>query len=95
MTLASNEPKNELKVESVLTTQPISEPKVWTDEEFMALPQDGHRYELVNGELIDMGNSGMEHGWIASKLMIVLGGFVQAHKLGVMCDSSTAFAMKK
>lgn len=71
-----------------------SEQKVWTDEEFMALPEDGHRYELVNGELVDMGNSGMEHGWLVSNLMIVLGGFVRVHKLGVMSDSSTAFAMK-
>lgn len=68
--------------------------KIWTDEEFMALPEDEHRYELVNGELVDMGNSGMEHGYIASNLVIFLGGFVRSQKLGVICDSSTAFAMK-
>jgi len=28
------------------------ETKVWTDAEFMALPDDGNRYELVKGELI-------------------------------------------
>jgi Uma2 family endonuclease len=67
---------------------------VWTDEAFMALPQDGHRYELVQGELVDMGNSGMEHGWIASILNGLLFDFVRTHKLGVICDSSTAFAMK-
>jgi Uma2 family endonuclease len=39
-----------------------TEQKIWTDEEFMALPRDAKRYELVNGELVDMGNSGMEHG---------------------------------
>ncbi len=71
-----------------------AEQTIWTDEAFMALPEDGHRYELVNGELVDVGNSGMEHGYIASNLMIFLGGFVRSHKLGVMCDSSTAFAMK-
>ena len=38
--------------------------KIWTDDTFMALPKDGHRYELVDGELVDMGNSGMEHGEI-------------------------------
>lgn len=70
-----------------------SEQKIWTDEKFMALPEDG-RYELVNGELVEMGNSGMEHGWIASNLIISLGGFVRSHKLGVICDSSTAFSMK-
>ncbi|MDB9439308.1 hypothetical protein BMF77_02128 [Dolichospermum sp. UHCC 0315A] len=26
--------------------------KVWTDEEFMALADDGNRYEIVDGELI-------------------------------------------
>lgn len=90
MTLASNEPK----AESALSTQPASEPKVWTDAEFMALPQDGHRYELVNGELIDMGNSGIEHGEIGSFLGGSLSLYVRTHKLGRVCDSSTAFAMK-
>ncbi len=44
-----------------------SDQKIWTDAEFMALP-DGDRYELVNGELITVGNSGMEHGEIGAFL---------------------------
>ena len=28
-----------------------AQPKIWTDEEFMALPDNGDRYELVNGEV--------------------------------------------
>ena len=71
-----------------------SDKKVWTDAEFMALSKDGHRYELVNGELIDMGNSGMEHGYIACLLTIMLGGYIRANKLGAVCDSSTAFSLK-
>lgn len=71
-----------------------TENKIWTDEEFVALPDDGHRYELVNGELVDMGNSGMEHGYIACILTIALGGYVRANKLGAICDSSTAFTHK-
>ncbi|NDJ19277.1 Uma2 family endonuclease [Myxacorys almedinensis A] len=59
----------------------------------MALPDDGQRYELIDGELKIMGNSGMEHGYVACILTIFLGGFVHAHKLGVLCDSSTAFTM--
>lgn len=42
--------------------------KTWTDDEFMALSEDGHRYELINGELADIGNSGMKHGGIGSFL---------------------------
>jgi Uma2 family endonuclease len=68
--------------------------KVWTDAEFMALPDDGDHYEVIDGELVSLGNSGMEHGNIG----IFLGGlieiFVRQHKLGVTCDSSTAFKMK-
>ena len=71
-----------------------TEQKVWTDEAFMALPKDGHLYELVNGELVDMGNSGMEHGEIGSLLGGLLAIYVRQHKLGTVCDSSTAFALK-
>lgn len=70
-----------------------TEKKVWTDEEFLALSKDGHRYELVNGELVDMGNSGMEHGYVACILVALLTTFVQQNKLGAVCDSSTAFTL--
>ena len=72
----------------------IVAPKIWTDEEFMALPDDGHHYEIINGELIAMGNSGALHGYVCSTLMILLGGYVRQHNLGAMLDSSTAFKMK-
>ncbi|MEZ2246758.1 Uma2 family endonuclease [Microcoleus sp.] len=71
-----------------------AEEKVWTDAEFMALNRDGHRYEIVNGELIDMGNRSAKHGYVCSILMILLGGYVHIQKLGAMFDSSTAFKMK-
>lgn len=74
-------------------TEVITEKKTWTDEEFMALPKDG-RYEIVNGELIDMGNSGALHGNIAIILSSALFAVVNAQKLGVLLDSSTAFKMK-
>lgn len=70
------------------------EPKVWTDEAFMALPDDGNRYEIVNGELVEMGNSGAKHGYIAIILSSALFTVVMAEKLGALFDSSTAFKMK-
>ncbi|MFQ3678950.1 MAG: Uma2 family endonuclease [Pseudanabaenaceae cyanobacterium] len=75
----------------VLAAKPT--PTVWTDEAFMALP-DGHRYEIVNGELIDMGSSGALHGNVAIVLSAALYGIVKANKLGALFDSSTAFKMK-
>jgi Uma2 family endonuclease len=71
-----------------------TEKKVWSDDAFMALPKDGHRYEVVNGELVDMGNSGMEHGYVACILVALLTTWVQQNKLGAVCDSSTAFTLK-
>jgi Uma2 family endonuclease len=41
-----------------------------------------------------MGNSGMEHGYIACLLVAVLTNFVLQHRLGAVCDSSTGFALK-
>jgi Uma2 family endonuclease len=49
-----------------------TEKKAWTDEEFMALPDDGNRYEIVNGELMVMANSGMEHGYLAIQVLLCL-----------------------
>lgn len=71
-----------------------TEQKVWTDEAFMALSKDGHSYELVDGELIDMGNSGMEHGEFGAFLAGMLAIYARKNGLGVVCDSSTAFALK-
>lgn len=70
------------------------ENQAWTDEAFMALPQDGHHYEIVNGELVDMGNSGAIHGQIAIILSSALFGAVNDQQLGILFDSSTAFKMK-
>lgn len=60
----------------------------------MALPDDGGCYELVDGEAVDMGNSGMEHGNISAYLSGVIELYVRPRKLGVTCDSSTAFTLK-
>ena len=38
----------------------------------MALPDDGNRYEIVNGELVEMGNSGAKRGYIAIVLSSAL-----------------------
>jgi len=71
-----------------------TEQQVWTDEAFMALSDEEQRYEVVDGELVGMGNSGMEHGYIACQLVAALGLFLQEQKLGAIFDSSTAFTLK-
>ena len=71
-----------------------SEKTIWTDEAFMALPDTGDRYEIVNGELVNTGNSGMAHGDFCAFLAGNLAIYVRAKKLGSVCDSSTAFKVK-
>ncbi|AFY74923.1 hypothetical protein Syn7502_03017 [Synechococcus sp. PCC 7502] len=75
-----------------LSPQPNAQ-KVWTDAELMALPE-GNCYELVNGELIDMGNSGALHGYTCSILVMALMNYILPRGLGIILDSSTAFTMK-
>ncbi len=67
--------------------------KQWTDEEFMALPDTGDRYEIVDGELV-MSNCGTEHGYIAVILSSALHSFIRSQKLGIVTDSSTSFSLK-
>jgi Uma2 family endonuclease len=68
--------------------------KIWTDEEFMALPDDGNRYEVVNGELVAVGSAGAKHGYYVSLIHILLGAYVRSQKLGFTFDSDVSFKMK-
>ncbi len=58
----------------------------------MALPDDGQKRELVNGEII-MVPAGAEHGYIAVRLISALDAFVRTTRLGAIFDSGTGFWM--
>jgi Uma2 family endonuclease len=66
--------------------------KIWTDEELMALPKDGFKRELLNGEII-MSPSGSEHGYISYLLLDALGRHARLNRLGLVFDSSTGFRL--
>jgi len=80
--------------QAIAVPKDTNQSKALTDEQFMALPEDDNLYEYINGELIVVANSGVEHGYLALTLGYFLTGFVRSHRLGVTCDSSTAFKMK-
>ncbi|MSU49935.1 MAG: Uma2 family endonuclease [Opitutus sp.] len=61
--------------------------KNWTDEELMALPKDGHKHELINGEII-MSPTGYRHEDIAAAMLMAMRLHVRQHKLGSVCGSS-------
>lgn len=79
---------------AIAVPKEAQESKALTDEQFMALPEDDRLYEYIDGELIVVANSGVEHGYLALTLGDFLTGFVRNHQLGITCDSSTAFKMK-
>jgi Uma2 family endonuclease len=65
-----------------------------TAEELLSLPDDGFRYELVEGELRRMSPAGHNHGRIAMRLAVPLGKFVAENKLGEVYAAETGFKLK-
>ena len=47
----------------------MSPARVITDEELLQLPKDGHKYEVVDGELVAMSPAGMRHEDIVTELI--------------------------
>ena len=48
----------------------------------LRLPRDGKRYELAEGELVEMASPGDEHGETAATIARILGMFIVEHGLG-------------
>ncbi len=71
----------------------IVEEKIWTDDELLALAPDGHKYEIVGGELV-MSPAGIEHEEIGVRIIAALANFTREHKLGIVCGSSAGYWMK-
>lgn len=68
--------------------------KAWTDAELEVLPKDGHKYELLDGDLI-MSPVHANHGTICMRLGSLLFNFVEERKLGEVYDSSTGFRLSE
>jgi Uma2 family endonuclease len=63
-----------------------------TEEDLLRVPEDGQKYELVDGE-IRVSPAGYLHGLVCTRLTIRLGTFVQERGLGDLLDSSTGFRL--
>ncbi len=55
------------------------------------MPDDGHRYALVKGELIRMSPTGHEHGIVALHIASALHDYVKAKNLGATYAAETGF----
>ena len=56
--------------------------KLLTADDLLAMPDDGKRYELIRGELIEMPPTSLEHGIIAARFGRRMGNFAEEHDLG-------------
>lgn len=62
-----------------------------TAEELLRMPDDGFRYELVEGEVRKMTPAGGEHGRIALNVGYFLKDHVRANGLGTVYAAETGF----
>jgi Uma2 family endonuclease len=70
-----------------------AEPTLLTADEFLHIPGDGMRRELVRGEVREMTPAGSRHGRIGAKILTRLGDFVEAHGLGEVFNADTGFKL--
>lgn len=66
-----------------------------TARELFELPDDGKRYELVEGELKEIVPAGARHGSTTARLTVLLGQHVRAERLGVVLAAETGFVISR
>src|ERR687897_2660024 len=64
-----------------------------TADELLHLPDDGFRYELVQGELRRMTPAGNVHGRVAMNIGTALNIHIKAHDLGIVYAAETGFRL--
>ena len=55
---------------------------ILTYADYAALPDDGRRYELHEGELVEMPTPGVRHQMVTGNLFVIVRQYVQVHSLG-------------
>jgi Uma2 family endonuclease len=68
--------------------------KTTTIEDLWQIEEPG-RYDLIRGDLYQMPPVGAEHGAIESNLIIVLGGYIRARRLGQVYTGDTGFIISQ
>ncbi len=64
---------------------PALDAHYWTAAEVRALPDDGKRYECVDGELLVTPSPGYPHQFVVKELLLALDPYVRELGLGRLC----------
>lgn len=67
--------------------------KLMTADELLMLPDDGRRYELIEGVLNKTSPAGMAHGLVAMRAGAILFNFVHHRELGEVFAAETGFVL--
>src|SRR5436309_1127327 len=70
-------------------------PVLATAEDLLALPEDGWRYELVEGRLVRMSPAGDQHNRVSGRLFRALDAFVFPRGLGEVYPQESGFLLSK
>jgi Uma2 family endonuclease len=66
---------------------PALESQYWTAAEVRALPDDGKRYECIDGELLVTPSPAFLHQFVVREFLLALAPFVAGEALGSLCHS--------
>ena len=67
--------------------------KLMTADELLMLPDDGKRYELIEGVLNERALSGVVHGWTAMEAGALIYEYVRPRGLGAVFAPGTGFVL--
>jgi Uma2 family endonuclease len=66
-----------------------------TENDLLRMPDDGFRYELIEGEPRQMPPTGYDHGRCTVRLSTLLASHVHSHKLGDVLAAETGFVIAR
>ena len=65
-----------------MTANPVEQQKISTVEDLIAMPDDGKRYELINGEIVEVGTANRKHTILGTWLLGTLFVYLSTNKIG-------------
>ncbi|MYC07898.1 MAG: Uma2 family endonuclease [Chloroflexi bacterium] len=69
--------------------------RLMTAEELLEMPDDGFRYELVRGELVQIMGTGLEHAYIADNCYGSIRDYVMGANLGRVFSSQLSYILAR
>ncbi len=67
-----------------------------TAEELWTMPEvPGKRFELVEGELIEMPGTGALHGFIVKSILLLLDAYVKRQRLGIVLGDGISYILSR